>query len=37
VPLIELSVRRPLRSSHGEETGVEAEVSGMLLNAACGK
>jgi len=33
----ELSVRRPFRSSLGEETGVEVEDSGMLLNAACGK
>src|ERR1700731_2334433 len=33
----ELSARRPLRSSLGEETGVEDEDSGMLLHAACGK
>jgi len=33
----ELSVRRPFRSSLGEETGVEVEDSGMLLSAACGK
>jgi hypothetical protein len=33
----ELSVRRPFGSSHGEETGVEVEGSGMLLNTACGK
>jgi hypothetical protein len=33
----ELSAGRPLRSSLGEETGVEDEDSGMLLHAACGK
>jgi hypothetical protein len=33
----ELSAGRPLRSSLGEETGVEDEDSGILLHAACGK